>query len=111
MKKIAIVVNNSWYAWNMRANLGFAFQKQGYEVVFISPYDKYSENIKEHFRYIDININSKGTNPIEDLKQSYINLFEMVKEKEYKNIVSVSLGTGVHGYKHNEIAKVFIPLI
>lgn len=34
-KRIAIVVNNSWYAWNMRANLGFAFQKQGYEVVFI----------------------------------------------------------------------------
>ena len=34
-KKIVIVVNNSWYAWNMRANLGFAFQKQGYEVVFM----------------------------------------------------------------------------
>ena len=23
----------------------------------------------------------------------------------YKNVVSVSLGTGVHGYKHNDIAK------
>ena len=31
MKKIAIVVNNSWYAWNMRANLGFAFKNKGYE--------------------------------------------------------------------------------
>jgi len=71
MKKIAIVVNNSWYAWNMRANLGFAFQKKGYKVVFISPYDKYSENIKEHFEYIDIKINSKGMNPIEDLKTIY----------------------------------------
>ena len=70
-KKIAIVVNNSWYAWNMRANLGFAFQKVGFEVVFICPYDKYSENIKEHFEYIDIKINSKGTNPIEDLKTIY----------------------------------------
>ena len=70
-KRIAIVVNNSWYAWNMRANLGFAFQNQGYEVVFICPYDKYSENIKEHFEYIDIKINSKGTNPIEDLKTIY----------------------------------------
>ncbi len=71
MKKIAIVVNNSWYAWNMRANLGFAFQNQGYEVVFICPYDIYSENIKKHFEYIDIKINSKGTNPIEDLKTIY----------------------------------------
>jgi glycosyltransferase involved in cell wall biosynthesis len=67
-KKIAIVVNNSWYAWNMRANLGFAFQKKGYKVVFISPYDKYSENIKKYFDYKDIYINSKGMNPIEDLK-------------------------------------------
>jgi UDP:flavonoid glycosyltransferase YjiC (YdhE family) len=59
-KKIAIVVNNSWYAWNMRANLGFAFQKKGYKVVFISPYDKYSENIKKYFDYKDIYINSKS---------------------------------------------------
>ena len=59
MAKIAIVVNNSWSAWNFRANLGFAFQKNGHEVVFISPYDKYSENIKEYFEYQDIAINSK----------------------------------------------------
>ena len=80
-KKIAIVVNNSWYAWNMRANLGFAFQKVGFEVVFICPYDKYSENIKEHFEYIDIKINSKGMNPIEDLKTIYAfyNVYKDIK--------------------------------
>ena len=71
MKKIAIVTNSSWYAWNMRLNLGFALQNQGYEVVFICPYDKYSENIKEHFKYFDLEINSNGTNPIEDLKNIY----------------------------------------
>lgn len=47
----------------------------------------------------------ESKNPIEDLKQSYINIFKVAKEKGYKNIISVSLGTGVHGYKHNEIAK------
>lgn len=26
-------------------------------------------------------------------------------EKGYKNIVSVSIGTGIHGYKHIDIAK------
>ena len=25
--------------------------------------------------------------------------------RDYKSIISVSLGTGVHGYKHNDIAK------
>lgn len=71
MQKIAIVVNNSWYAYNMRFNLALAFKSQGYDVVFICPYDKYSEKIKEEFDYIDIVLNTKGTNPIEDLKTIY----------------------------------------
>lgn len=43
--------------------------------------------------------------PLLDLLDSYNNIFLSAKKKNYKNIVSVSLGTGVHGYKHNEIAK------
>lgn len=44
-------------------------------------------------------------NQIEKLLESYNNIFVEAKKKEYKSIVSVSLGTGVHGYKHNDIAK------
>ncbi len=84
-KKIAIVVNNSWYAWNMRANLGFAFQKRGYEVVFISPFDEYSEKLKENFIYEDISINSKGTNPLEDMKTIYY--FYKIYKKVKPNII------------------------
>lgn len=43
--------------------------------------------------------------PLLDLLDSYNNIFISAKKKGYKNIVSVSLGTGVHGYKHNDIAK------
>ena len=43
--------------------------------------------------------------PLQDLLDSYNNIFFSAKKKGYKNIVSVSLGTGVHGYKHNDIAK------
>lgn len=43
--------------------------------------------------------------PLKELLDSYNKIFEGAKEKGYKNIVSVSLGTGVHGYKHNDIAK------
>ena len=43
--------------------------------------------------------------PLKELLESYNKIFECAKEKGYKNIVSVSLGTGVHGYKHNDIAK------
>ena len=43
--------------------------------------------------------------PLQDLLESYNNIFLSAKKKSYKSIVSVSLGTGVHGYKHNDIAK------
>lgn len=81
LKKIAIVTNSSWYAWNMRLNLGFALQEQGYEVVFICPHDKYSENIKEHFNYVDVGLNPKGTKPIEDLKiiYDYYKIYKYIK--------------------------------
>ena len=96
MKKIAIVVNNSWYAWIMRANLGFAFQKEGYEVVFICPYDKYSENIKKHFGYIDININSKGINPIEDLKTIY-SYYKIYKELKPDIVLQYNIKPNIYG--------------
>lgn len=43
--------------------------------------------------------------PLLDLLDSYNNVFLSAKKKNYKSIVSVSLGTGVHDYKHNDIAK------
>lgn len=43
--------------------------------------------------------------PLLDLLDSYNNVFLSAKKKNYKSIVSVSLGTGVHGYNHNDIAK------
>lgn len=46
--------------------------------------------------------------PINELLECYNNIFISAKEKDYKNIVSVSIGTGVHGYKHNDIAKQLI---
>ncbi|MCT7523335.1 glycosyltransferase family 4 protein [Aliarcobacter cryaerophilus] len=96
MKKIVIAVNNSWYAWNMRANLGFALQKQGYEVIFICPYDKYSENIKVHFGYIDININLKGINPIEDLKTIY-RYYKIYKEIKPDIVLQYTIKPNIYG--------------
>jgi len=41
--------------------------------------------------------------PLKELLESYENIFKIAKKKGYKNIISVSLGTGINGYKHNEI--------
>ncbi len=53
----------------------------------------------------------ESKDPINDLVNSYKFLFERAKRKNYKNIVSVSIGTGVHGYKHQDIAKDIIYIL
>ena len=81
MQKVVIVLNNSWYAYNFRFNLARSLKVNGYEVIFVAPYDeKYSELIKKEFSFFDINIDAKGINPISDFK-TIISLYKL-----YKNI-------------------------
>ena len=52
--------------------------------------------------------------PIKSLINCYKNLLENIKNKKYKKYKKVllcSLGTGVHGYKHEEVAKPLIDLL
>ncbi len=84
MKKVVIAQNISFYAWHMRLNLARAIRDAGYEVIFVSSSDKsivssdksltgdkYSRKIEEEFKYYDINLSRKGTNPFTDLKTIY----------------------------------------
>ncbi len=81
IKKIAIVLNNSWYAYNFRFNLARILKDNGYEVIFIAPYDKkYSELLKKEFEFFDITIDAKGINPIRDFN-TMVSLYKL-----YKNI-------------------------
>lgn len=48
---------------------------------------------------------------IDDLLESYYRIIIKAKTNMYKSIISVSLGTGVHGYKHNDVAKKVIELL
>ena len=42
--------------------------------------------------------------PIEELLNSYNNIFIAANKNGYKNIISFSLGVGLYGYKHNDVA-------
>ena len=48
---------------------------------------------------------------IDNLLESYYQIIIKAKTNMYKSIISVSLGTGVHGYKHNDVAKKVIELL
>lgn len=53
----------------------------------------------------------ESKNQLEELLESYNNIFIEAKKKNYKSIVSVSLGTGVNGYKHNDVAKQVVEML
>lgn len=96
MTKIAIVLNNSWYAYNFRFNLARSLKEFGYEVVFIAPYDaKYSELIKKEFEFYDINIDAKGINPISDLK-TMIALYRLYKTLNLDMVLNFTIKPNIY---------------
>ena len=68
MAKIVIISNTSWNLFNFRLPLMSRLRDKGFDVVAVAPCDEYSERIKAAgFRYIDLPMNNKGTNPVEDI--------------------------------------------
>lgn len=59
----------------------------------------------KYYEYKDNNV------AIDDLLFSYYKIVIEAKKNMYKDIISVSLGTGAHGYKHNDIAKKVVDLL
>jgi len=66
--KVIVFSNTSWNLFNFRLPLMTRLQEEGYEVVAAAPEDKYSERIRRlGFRYLNVPLDNKGTNPVRDL--------------------------------------------
>ena len=66
--RVAVVINTSWNIWNFRRGLVRALQAAGHEVLAIAPPDDYSARLESELgcRYVPIQMENKGTNPIKD---------------------------------------------
>ena len=53
----------------------------------------------------------KEKNPISKLLEAYQNMLDNISQKGYKNVLTCSIGTGIFGYKHEEVAKPLILLL
>ncbi|BAF72467.1 glycosyltransferase family 4 protein [Sulfurovum sp. NBC37-1] len=68
-KTIAIVSNTSWFVYNFHLSLVKMLQEEGWRVEVLAPRDDYSQKLEEEgVAFHDVKINSKGTNPLEDMK-------------------------------------------
>lgn len=50
-------------------------------------------------------------NPLEVLKNVYLNVFKELENNKYKNVLLPSISTGVYGYEHSEVGKMLSVLI
>ncbi|MBE0558921.1 MAG: glycosyltransferase family 4 protein [Proteobacteria bacterium] len=66
--RIVIASNTAWNIVNFRGALIRALIKAGYDVVAVSPVDKYAERIGEFgARFVPLSIDNMGTHPLKDL--------------------------------------------
>jgi len=72
VKTIAISANTSWYLYNFRKNTITALIELGYQVIAIAPHDTYATKLEDlGARFIHVDIDQSGTNPIKDIKTLY----------------------------------------
>jgi len=96
-KTILISTNTSWNIINFRLGLLKALQKEGFEIVVLAPQDKYSSFFKEYgFRYYDIKINNKGTNPLEDFKLT-VEYYKVLKQIKPDLILNYTIKPNIYG--------------
>jgi glycosyltransferase involved in cell wall biosynthesis len=96
-KKILISINTSWNIINFRLGLLQALQKEDYKIIVLAPKDSYSELFQDYnFEYYDIEMNNKGTNPIEDLKLT-ISYYKILKKIKPDLILNYTIKPNIYG--------------
>jgi hypothetical protein len=96
MKKIVIVSNTSGSLFNFRLELARSLKENGYVVVLVAPYDKYSDLLQKEFEYYGVYINNKGTNPIEDI-QTTIALYKLYKKIKPDLVLHYTIKPNIYG--------------
>ena len=66
-----LVANTSWYLWNFRRRLAEALLGQGFELVFAAPQDQYSERLSGLGRFVPVEFDRKGKNPLREMATVY----------------------------------------
>ena len=80
-----------------RLNLIHKLQEAGYDVIAIAPYDEYSDRLAiEGVQHISVNIDNKGTSPLEDLKLIK-DLYAIYKEIKPDIILQYTIKPNIYG--------------
>lgn len=107
MSTVAISSNTSWYLYNFRRNTILSLLNEGYQVIAIAPEDDYSTKLEAlGVRFIHIDIDQGGTNPVKDFKTLWCfkrifseNNIHVVLNFTPKNNIYATLAASRHNVK------------
>jgi glycosyltransferase involved in cell wall biosynthesis len=95
--KVIITSNTAWSLVNFRLGLIKALIRKGYEVITIAPKDGYeSKLIKLGCKHINIAINSRGMNPLEDLLLVW-KFFKIIKDEGPDVLLTFTIKPNIYG--------------
>lgn len=103
---IAIIINTTWNIYNFRLELLKALREEGYYVICIAPYDRYADLLKEEgFEYHHIEMDNKGTNPIEDLKLTY-QYYKLFRKLKPNLVLAYTIKPNIYGSVVSRLLKI-----
>ncbi|HOI27010.1 MAG TPA: glycosyltransferase family 4 protein [Paludibacteraceae bacterium] len=95
-KKIAFVGNTSFSIYNFRFGVVRSFMNE-YDVTIIAPRDEYSEFFsKEGIKYIEVPMDSKGTNIFKDIKLT-MTLYSIYKKEKFDFVFHYTIKPVIYG--------------
>jgi len=96
MHKVAIVINSAWQGYNFRLNLARELKKNNYRVVFVAPEDgKYSDKLKQEFKFIPVDFKAVGVNPIDDLRVCF-SLYKMYRKNRFDIVLNFTIKPNIY---------------
>jgi len=108
-KTIAIIINTTWNIYNFRSGLIQVLQKEGYNVIAISPKDEYAKKLEEiGCKHFHIDIDNKGANPIKDMKL-VLDYYKLFKQNNIDLVLGYTIKPNIYGSFASKLAN--IPII
>lgn len=105
-RKIAIVINNTQYAYWFRLNLARAIKKQGYQLFFIAPYDKkYTPLLKREFEFCELFIKPNRINFILDARTIF-EIYSICKKNKIDLVLNFTIKPNIYSSYVAKILKI-----
>jgi glycosyltransferase involved in cell wall biosynthesis len=96
-RTITVASNTAWFLYNFHLALIKQLQAEGFRVVAVAPEDDYATRLEaEGVTFIPIHINSKGTNPLEEL-QLIRDFYRIYRRSEADLILNFTIKPNIYG--------------